>query len=37
MHIFAFPNHFTGPDFFVRKVADYLVGRGYPEDVIVKL
>lgn len=37
MHIFFFPNRFTGPDFFVRKVADYLVSRGYPEDVIVKL
>ncbi|CBJ30027.1 Cytochrome b5 reductase domain-containing protein [Ectocarpus siliculosus] len=27
----------AGPDFFTRKVTDYLVRRGYPEDAIIGL
>ncbi|CAM9617892.1 unnamed protein product [Ectocarpus sp. 4 AP-2014] len=27
----------AGPDFFTRKVTDYLVRRGYPEDAIISL
>lgn len=29
--------HLAGPEFFTRKVTDYLVRRGYPEEVIITL